>query len=299
MLGQIQDEVLDSLFDAIYLVDRNRRINFWNRAAEALTGFRRDEVVGRRCPDGVLRHVDEEGTMLCREGCPLQRTIDIGENSEAEVFLHHKDGHRVPVVIRVAPIHDESGNVVGAVEVFRNVADDINRQKRMEELESMAFIDPLTGLANRRFLMTSLNGRLDEFNRYKWPFGILFFDIDHFKQVNDTHGHDIGDEVLKMVAATLGNNTRPFDLAGRYGGEEFLVIVANVDVDQLMSIAERFRILIEKSGLREPLPLSVTVSIGAALIREGDTAETLIKRADTRLYRAKEAGRNRIVCGDD
>ena len=295
MLGHMHDEVLDSLFDGIYLVDRNRRIFFWNQAAEKLTGFNRGEVVGKVCADGILRHVTEDGKMLCHDGCPLQKTIDEGVYSEAEVFLHHKDGHRVPVNVRATPIRDDKGNVIGAVEVFRNATDEVNRRSRMKELENIAFIDPLTGVANRRFLMTSLKGRLDEYNRYGWKFGILFLDIDHFKAVNDTHGHDIGDELLKMVAATLSNNARPFDLVGRYGGEEFIVIVANVEENQLVAVAERFRFLVQTSGLRKPLNLSVTVSIGVAEIEKDDSVDELIKRADLRLYRAKKSGRNRVI----
>lgn len=294
----IHNEILDSLFDGIYLVDRDRRINFWNRAAEELTGFSRDEVMGRVCADGVLRDVNSDGTMLCRVGCPLQRTIEDGVASETEVYLHHKDGHRVPVSVRAMPIRDDEGKIIGAVEVFRNATDEINWRNRMKELENMAFIDPLTGVANRRFLMMSLGGRLEEYQRYGWRFGIVFLDIDHFKQVNDTYGHDIGDEILKMVAATLSGNARPFDLVGRYGGEEFIVVVANVDDEELVSVAERLRVLVESSGLRVPIHLSVTASFGVAVVRKSDSVESIIKRADERLYAAKESGRNQVVSTD-
>ena len=112
---------LDNLFDGAYVVDTKRVIQYWNKAAEELTGFTADEVVGRSSADNILNHVDLAGNLLCIIGCPLLGTLCDGQKREELVFLHHKQGHRIPIQIRVSPIQDESGKVIGAIEIFPNI----------------------------------------------------------------------------------------------------------------------------------------------------------------------------------
>jgi len=165
----------------------------------------------------------------------------------------------------------------------------------MKQLEEMALLDPLTRLANRQHIEANLQRRLEEYTRYGWTFGVLFIDIDHFKKINDSYGHDIGDKVLKLVSLTLQNSLRPFDFLGRWGGEEFVALVVNVNEKQLVHIAERARRLLEQSQiLLKQDPIKVTVSMGATMAIRGDTLEDLIKRADRLMYRSKSAGRNRV-----
>ena len=121
--------------------------------------------------------------------------------------------------------------------------------ERIAQFEKMAYLDTLTGVANRRFTEMTLHSRLDERQRYGWSFGVLFIDVDHFKNVNDQYGHEVGDQVLAMVAKTLSNSVRSFDFVGRWGGEEFLAILANVDAAELHAFANRIRALVEQSHL--------------------------------------------------
>jgi diguanylate cyclase (GGDEF)-like protein len=168
--------------------------------------------------------------------------------------------------------------------------------QRIKELQEMAYVDPLTGVANRAFTEINLRAKLDEMERYGWPFGVLFVDIDHFKDVNDRFGHDVGDQALRSVAKTLAGNARSFDLVGRWGGEEFLVASVNVDEEKIRLLGERFRALIGSSRVASNAgPINVTVSIGATLAREGDRVDTLVKRADELMYESKKAGRNRVT----
>ena len=287
--------LLDNLYDGVYFVDEERKINYWNKGAERITGFSFSEAVGRHCWDNMLVHINDQGANLCREECPLAETIKDGCLREAQVYLHHKDGHRVPVNVRIAPIKDSSGNIVGGVEVFSDNSANVALLQKVEELQELTLIDALTGLGNRRYIEINLTTRIEELVRYGWPFGIMFLDIDNFKRINDTYGHHVGDDVLKMVARTLLNSMRSFDFVGRWGGEEFLIIMVNVNEDQLRSIANKFRILIENSILhRGTEALKVTVSIGAALAKPDDTVDTLMERADQLLYQSKASGRNRV-----
>jgi diguanylate cyclase (GGDEF)-like protein/PAS domain S-box-containing protein len=286
--------LLDNLYDGVYFVDRERRITFWNKAAKRITGFTKSEVMGKRCADNLLRHVDERGNSLCEGACPLSYTLSDGVRRSASVFLHHKNGHRLPVAIGVAPITDHRRNIIGAVEIFRDDSATVAALEQLKKLEHLAYLDGLTRIANRTYLETFMVSRFNELRRLGWSFGVIFVDVDRFKQVNDSFGHQTGDVVLKMVAQTLLKNCRSFDLVGRWGGEEFLCVISNLkDGDQIMVIAERLRALVESSWV--PLAdcsLNVTISLGVTLARLPDTPETLIQRADGLMYRSKAAGRN-------
>ncbi len=286
------------LYDGLYFVDQNRIIRYWNKAAERISGFTAAEVVGKSCSDNILTHVDSDGNNLCRGTCPLAKTIADGEVREAEVFLHHKNGHRIPVSVRVSTLRDAKGKVIGGVELFTDISSFKSIELRMKEFEEMAFLDSLTRLANRNYIEKELLTRFEEQKRFGVPFGILFMDIDHFKRFNDTYGHDVGDRVLRFVADTFTNNARPFDLFGRWGGEEFIGILRNVTCHQLEQLGNRLRVLIESSYIMlEKEELHVSISIGATLMHDNESVDALLKRADTLLYESKRAGRNCLTMG--
>ena len=289
-------ELLDHLNDGVYVVDRSRVITFWNRGAQAITGWAPRDVIGRACPEGVLRHVDADGNELCRNGCPLTAAIADGKPHRADVFLHHRAGHRVPVRIEAVPVRDASGEIVGAVEVFTDQTERMEAIRRVEELTEIVFLDPLTGIGNRRYAEVVLDEKMAELSRYGFRFGVLFVDVDRFKEINDALGHERGDEVLKMVATTLARSARALDFVGRWGGEEFVVLLSNVTDFSLPLVADRARRLVEHSELPTPDgPLRVTVSIGATIVRTGEAPADVLRRADGLMYEAKSAGRNRIV----
>jgi diguanylate cyclase (GGDEF)-like protein/PAS domain S-box-containing protein len=287
-------DLLESLSDGVYFLDKERHITYWNKGAETLTGYKREDLLGACCANNLLNHVDASGNRLCTAGCPVAETLVDGRSRDHELFLQHKDGHRVPVRIRVSPLRSPQGDVVGAVEVFSDNSANMRMAKELAELQRLALIDPLTGLANRHHVESHLRSRFEEMRRNGWLFGALFIDIDEFKQVNDRYGHEIGDRVLMMVGKTLDSCSRYFDVVGRWGGEEFVAVIANAQREMLPEIAERFRALVECSSLPVPAGVQVTVSIGGAHAEPGDTVHSLIKRADEKLYRAKVAGRNRV-----
>jgi len=288
------ETLLDNLYDGVYFVDKDRSVTYWNKGAEQITGYTSSEVLGKRCSDNILVHVDRQGTPMCTGICPLAETISKGIEGNQEIYLRHKNGHRVPVIVRVAPIRNDQGEIVGGVEIFTDNIPPSSALERLAELERMAFLDTLTNLANRRYAEINLNARLEEMGRYGWRFGVLFVDIDRFKNINDRHGHNVGDEVLKMVAKTLQNSMRSFDVVSRWGGEEYVIVIANVEGGELVATANRSRALVEQSRVPSVPSLRITVSIGATIAQENDTVESIIKRADTLMYRSKQTGRNRI-----
>jgi diguanylate cyclase (GGDEF)-like protein/PAS domain S-box-containing protein len=303
MDGDVNDgdqfkRILDDLHDGVYFLDLDRRITYWNGGAERITGYTADEVVGSRCADDILLHVDVHGRSLCDAGCPAACSIDDGERREADVFVHHREGHRVPVHVRVSPLRSDDGEVVGAVETFTDDSPQVAALERLRELEDLVMVDPLTGVGNRRYAEAALGARLEELRRYGWSCGLLFIDVDHFKEVNDEHGHALGDRMLRLVAATLKANVRSFDDVARYGGEEFVVVCPSVNAGLLFEIGERLRALVENSGYpRQAHPLQVTISVGATLGTCDDTVQSIVERADGLLYESKAGGRNLVRFG--
>lgn len=290
--------LLENLYDGVYFVDRNRLITYWNKGAESLTGYSSSSALGKTCDDNFLSHVDDEGINLCLVGCPLKEAIENGNSSEAEIYLHHRDGHRVPVTIKVFPIYDNWGAISGAVEIFSDNSSHVANKRRIDELQELALLDPLTQIGNRRYLEMTLESKLAESVRYNTQIALFFIDIDDFKKINDTHGHDVGDETLRVAARTLSTVIRPMDVLGRWGGEEFLAAASNINKEAVKAIADRFRSFIEGSSVRmdnERLPFTVT--IGATIARHNDDLVTVVKRADQLMYEGKEKGKNRVIIG--
>ena len=289
--------ILNGIKDGVYFVDKDRKLTFWNKAAEEITGFKADEILGRHCYDNILNHVDGLGNELCHNGCPLHKSLEDGKIRNNLVYLHHKNGHRVPVTVHIMPLV-ENGEIIGAVETFTDDSSTASYMENLDELKMIAYQDQLTSLPNRRYLDNSLENALTTYHELGIPFALAMFDIDKFKNFNDLYGHDVGDEVLIMVSKIFKALTRNDDVIGRWGGEEFIGIFVNVTPEALDKILNRIRVLIEKSSLRyKTQDLHVTVSIGGTVINSDDTLVSLHKRADDLMYQSKQKGRKQVTIG--
>ncbi len=286
--------LFESFHEAIYIVDKERKILYFNPAASQISGFEKDEMINTFCFDNKLNHVDEKGKKLCLDGCPLVESIKTNQVIEDFVYLHHKNGHRVRVHVRVIP-YEENGETIGAIEVFTDVTE---RNLLLEELiiqKKLSLLDPLTGLFNRRFLheeFPTLAQAISEDEKL----GILFIDVDDFKLINDKHGHLIGDEVLKNISKTIQYNLKGNDFVIRYGGDEILVLLRNADQDNVEFVAEKLRILVKNSvsrGIKQGL--KTTISVGATIHDRKESLLQAINRADHAMYLAKSQGNNQVV----
>jgi len=288
-------QLVDSLPDGVYVADRERRIIYWNRAAEALSGYTAQEVLGKQCSDNFLMHMDDCGCLLCEGDCPLNRTLADGLPHRADVYLHHKRGHRVPVEVRVSPISDENGRVAGAIEIFNDNSRQRAIREKLKELAKFAFLDPASQVGNRNYLEQQLSQHLAQFSAFGAPFGIMLADLDRFKNINDNYGHAAGDAVLVTIGKTMSNCLRASDVVGRWGGDEFLAILPGITPPFLAKVSEKLRRLVAHSAVPvDGTQIQVTISVGAAMTAPGESAESLLKRADKLLYTSKQSGRNRV-----
>ena len=291
---EFYQDLLDQISDGVYFVDRDRRITYWNGGAERITGYSAEEVLDHSCSEGILRHVTGTGRQLCLDGCPLAAVMHDGKPREAHVYLHHKDGQRVPVTVRGQALRDPNRQIVGSVEVFSTrVANPYAGRRRVRKDDSL---DPVTGLAPRRFGEMHLQTLMRAVAERATTLGVLYIDADHFKDVNDTFGHKTGDEVLRMVGQSLANGLRRGDIPVRWGGEEFLALLPGTDEAGLLATAERVRMLAENSWIQKgEVQVRVTVSVGATMAVPTESADDLVERSDTFMYASKRGGRNRVT----
>jgi diguanylate cyclase (GGDEF)-like protein/PAS domain S-box-containing protein len=287
----INQQMMDLLSEGVYFVDTERRITSWNKAAENITGYRRGAILQHHCYDNILKHVDSDGRRLCFAGCPLQATMKDGCSREADVYLSHRDGHRVSVHVRTAPVYDEANNIVGGMEVFTENQYQLSSLERIEDLRKAAFLDALTGLPNRRYGEMALRSRLNFLGLEALPFAICLVDVDRFKIINDIHGHGAGDQALRTLGETLKNSVRTYDTVIRWGGDEFVVLLLNIDGRRLAKYAGRMLALVGQSEIRpKGAAVHLSISIGAVIARAEDSLETLLERADRLMYTSKGLG---------
>lgn len=286
-------DMLDHVGDGVYFVDRNRQILFWNQGASELTGYSATEVTGHHCQDNLLQHVDEAGRDLCRRGCPLAACMGDGRAREAIVFLQHKDGRRVPVSIRATPMRDDTGKIVGAVETFSNDVSQAEARAAAEEMRRLAYLDSMTQLPNRRYVELTIEAAISEFVRRRRPFGVLLLDLNQLKRINDAYGHACGDRALRSAAEALTASFRPADTVGRWGGDEFVAVVHNVQQRSLQALARRCAHKVAQTAVSDGRggEISLCISVGATLVQSGDTPHGIVNRADELMYRSKARAR--------
>ena len=297
--ARILRTMIDNISDGVYFTDTTRTIQYWNKGAEVISGYSAEEVMGRCCRDNILKHVDEQGTCLCTSShCPLVKCFKGQTEYVEKVYLHHKAGHRVPVRICAAPIRDTNGKIIGGIETFHDISKEISAFQEVESLKEAALICPLTAVGNRRYCEQILEDQLQSLTLHSPSLGVLFLDVDNFKSYNDRFGHEVGDIVLKMVARSLTKDLRSFDFIGRWGGEEFLVILPRILLIQLEETANRLRNLVAASSADVSKgTLTVTVSMGATLAKRGESLNDVVSRADALMYRSKKSGKNRVTVG--
>jgi len=255
-----------------------------NDAFTAITGYTSEEVVG-------------ENPRLLASGCHERAFYDglwgqLSETGhwEGEIWNRRKNGEIYPEWEAITAVRDEWGKVAYYVAVFH----DISEQKRLEgELERLATHDRLTGVYNRAKLYELLDNARHEHERYGTPFAVIMFDIDHFKAVNDQHGHSTGDAVLRELGRRTQGLMRETDHFGRWGGEEFMVLLPETDAAGAKRVAENLRAVVV--GEEFPAVGQVTISLGVVQLRSDESFTELLMRVDDALYAAKEGGRNRVA----
>jgi len=281
--------ILQSIGEGVIATDKFGNITFMNPIAEKLTGWNQPESIGKSLTS-VLHLLDEDTGKLVRLGIPelLANSSSNPVNGNIQIVNYVE---KTPIELTSTAIRDEKENTCGLVLVLH----DLTERKRYEEkLRYNAVTDHLTELPNRFLFFDRLNMALAQAQRDFQKLGILMLDLDEFKKVNDTHGHNVGDHLLKGVANRLINMFRKGDTIARWGGDEFILLLPEIrQAEVAKSVADRILDSFTKPFEFDGLKISITASIGVAIFADdGGDADTLIKNADIAMYHAKAAGRN-------
>jgi len=291
--AEIFRAALESLQTGVCIVDRDRKISFWNDGAERITGYLRQEVLGRFCGEILLIKFHENKVAFCEQSCPLVAAMRDGQAREARVYIHHKSGYAVPVSLRAAPIRDAHGHVMGAVESFVERPCASTRHRPDSDLAIGHGLDAVTQLPDYAFTESYLLDRLKFASEHVIPFGLLCIQLDKLDVLTATHGLDAAESILNVVAHTLRNGLDPQDFVGRWSEDQFLAIVANCSEGELLTTAERLKRLARSSEITWwGDQLSVTVSAGGTVLRPGETIIPLLDRTGTALKQAVAQGGN-------
>jgi diguanylate cyclase (GGDEF)-like protein/PAS domain S-box-containing protein len=288
----------ENTFDGILQVDCEGRIVGWNEGAERILGYTAKEVIGTLYQGKFVRQLEENGEKSSADNLSIFLTLKDGRRRDAHEYIQHREGYRVSALIRAIAIFNEDNKIVGAMQIFTDSKTLIAAHQGQRRVEQTIFFDGLTGIGNRKHIENRIKFALDDYRISKVEFCILFIDIDHFKNFNDSYGHLVGDKILRFIANTIRHNLRATDSCGRWGGEEFLAVILNINLEGAKVVAEKIRNLVEHARIQEGgMDLSVTISIGASVVHPSDTVESLIQRTDELMYQSKQSGRNRVTAG--
>ncbi len=293
--NELFEGLLDNLNEGVCLLNEERKIVYWNKGAEAITGYSRAELLERECSGSIINYVDEWGNNICENACFVKQAANDGKIHEVKAYLRHKEGYRLPVLIKVIPMQNKKIEIIGTAEVFFDNSPRLVMPQRINELKRMSLLDPLTEIGNRKYVEIYLHSRLEEMHRYNISFGILFISIDRLKDIRDIYGLEVKNKVLTMVTKTLENNLRFFDFIGRWDEEELVVIITNLDESRLDFISNKLRLLVRASSLAiEAEPVGVTISVGATIARLSDDPENLLKRVKKLMEQSKVSGGDQV-----
>lgn len=289
------EKLLDNMLDGVVFVDGGLKILHWNLSAERLTGISGTSVVDKQWSPTIVDLQDEHHQRISDEDCPLAEAVRGGVQTMRRLHIRGRGGHKLSVDAHLIPVTDRDGTRHGATLLLHDASSEITLEERVQTLHHKATRDPLTQVANRaefdRFHRQFVETHLEQ----SLPCSLIICDIDHFKRINDTYGHQAGDEALVSFAAMLRRHTRSGDLVARYGGEEFVLLCAGCDNATATTRAEQVRRELATTPQGMLNGQCITASFGVTELQAGDTAETMLRRADRALLSAKDTGRNRVV----
>jgi diguanylate cyclase (GGDEF)-like protein/PAS domain S-box-containing protein len=277
--------IVESSNDAIVVKDLNGIITSWNAGAERIFGYQASEIIG--CSISTLIPPDR-----MEEETKIMGLIKSGRLADHFETVRWGKGEKpIDVSVTVSPVKDVTGKIIGASKVARDIT---QRKESQERIQYLAHYDPLTGLPNRTLLADRMRVAMGNAARYSFRLALLFVDLDRFKLVNDSLGHEIGDKLLKIVAERMRSIVRLTDTVGRMGGDEFIVLLSQIEApEDAARVAEKLIGAVSQPYKVEPHELILTTSIGISIYPDhGKEASSLLRNADASMYSAKEAGRN-------
>jgi diguanylate cyclase (GGDEF)-like protein/PAS domain S-box-containing protein/putative nucleotidyltransferase with HDIG domain len=290
-----ETKLIDNMHDGVVFVDSQAMILLWNTGAERLTGVSSAAACGRTFLPNLMEMCNNRDQAIANEDCPVSHAINTGVQWMGRVSIMGRQGRHVAVDLHAIPVRSNDGAIHGATVLLHDVSSETSLEERCQALHLQVAKDPMTQVANRAEFDRMLNNFVAAHQESNLPCSLIMCDIDHFKRINDTHGHQAGDEAIITFASLLKSMCRSGDLVARYGGEEFAILCADCTNAAAARKAESIRETLQDVKHSSLGDKSITASFGVTELQVGDTPETMLRRADRALLQAKDQGRNQVV----
>lgn len=290
-----EKKLIDNMHDGVVFVDSQSTILLWNTGVERLTGVSSAAACGRTMLPNLMDMCNGRDQRIGNEDCPVAHAIASGVQWLGRVSIMGRQGRHVAVDLHAIPVRSNDGAIHGATVLLHDVSSETSLEEKCQALHAQVAKDPMTQVANRAEFDRMLNNFVAAHQESNLPCSLIMSDLDHFKAINDTHGHQAGDKAIITFASLLKTTCRSGDLVARYGGEEFAILCADCTNAAAARKAETIRnalSTIKHTGLGNQ---SFTASFGVTELQAGDTPETMLRRADRALLQAKDQGRNQVV----
>jgi diguanylate cyclase (GGDEF)-like protein/PAS domain S-box-containing protein len=290
-----EKKLIDNMHDGVVFVDSQATIMLWNTGVERLTGVSSSAACGRTFLPTLMDMCNTREQRITNEDCPVSHAISTGVQWLGRVSVMGRQGLHVAVDLHAIPVRGNDGAIHGATILLHDASSETSLEEKCQALHAQVAKDPMTQVANRAEFDRMLNNFVAAHQESNLPCSLIMCDIDHFKAINDTHGHQAGDEAIITFASLLKSMCRSGDLVARYGGEEFAILCADCNNAAGARKADEIRKALSEVKHSCLGNNSITASFGVTELQAGDTPETMLRRADRALLQAKDQGRNQVV----
>jgi diguanylate cyclase (GGDEF)-like protein/PAS domain S-box-containing protein/putative nucleotidyltransferase with HDIG domain len=290
-----EKKLIDNMHDGVVFVDSQATIVLWNTGMERLTGVSGSAATGRTFIPSLMDMCNAKEQRIANDDCPVAHAIKSGVQWLGRISIMGRQGRYISVDLHAIPVRAHDGAIHGATVLLHDVSSETTLEEKCQALHAQVAKDPMTQVANRAEFDRMLNNFVSAHQESHVPCSLIMSDIDHFKAINDTFGHQAGDEAIITFASLLKSMCRSGDLVARYGGEEFAVLCADCTNAAAARKAEAIRKAMSEVKHSCLNNRSITASFGVTELQPGDTPETMLRRADRALLQAKDQGRNQVI----
>lgn len=283
----ICESIVNSLYDALFFLDRNGKFLFWNNAAQAITGYEKEEILGSVYPNSPLKFGDENGKIPTLEHCPIRLTLNDGNIRKEEMYMSHKAGYRVPCTLKITPLRNVEGVIAGVIVIFVDNFTRVLEYEKMKALAKMALFDTLTGVPNRQYMDMKFGDLVEKRDHTQKEFGAMIIAIDNLK----SYTGNLGSRVLKTIARTIHDNITEQSFMGRWEREFFLILMDPANQSIMSNLASRIKMNIKNAAFKDgDYIVNMSVSIVGTMSLPNESKEALMDRLFRKLNKTREEG---------
>ncbi len=290
-----EQKLIDAMHDGVIFLDHQGLITRWSKSTERLTGISSSDAIGQTFLPSLLDMCDQTGKTIPDDACPAAKALTTNTPLRNRLLIPGRLGKQVAIDLHTIPVHAADGLIKGATVLLRDAEPEVTLEEKCEALHAEVTKDPMTKVANRGEFDRMQALFIEAHQEASQPFSLIMVDIDHFKNINDTYGHQAGDEAIITMANLLSTMCRTGDLVARYGGEEFAVLCADCNCADAARRADQIRKQLAETQHACLGNKSITASFGVTELQSGDTPASMLRRSDQALLMAKEQGRNQVV----